>query len=57
VSARLLGRLEGVRLLSSQAKAGGCWLSLVDDCCVFFPLRWEEEEAGVLAPAFENFTS
>jgi hypothetical protein len=22
-----------------------------DDCCVFFPPRWEEEEAGVLAPA------
>jgi hypothetical protein len=24
---------------------------------MFFPLRWEEEEAGVLAPAVKNFTS
>ena len=24
---------------------------------MFFPPRWEEDEAGVLAPAVENFTS
>ena len=56
--ARLLDRLVGARLLSSQANAEGCWLRLrlVDDGCVFFPPRWEEE-AGVLALAVENCTS